>query len=350
MSFVYKDCQVIAITSNKQCKILLLLNRSGMIENLVKLKTLILLLIKNASVNLFAIFKKSLARIVHGLVFGAVVLGISGAFSPVYAVVCRELEGVDDILGTPDLRYLVVGDVHGTNEIPLLFSDIVCHAALVDRKILVALEWPETINEELQNYLMASTDDRHARSRLIEAMNFVMIGGLGSEAMFKLLDYVKLLKKNNLKLIIKPFQPIGTYVANDYEKKMAGNIITDGIDQDLVLILVGNAHALRGNGLTNVVPMAVHLPSKNTVTMNTAAMIGQHWGCRSPEINSENCHEWPLLVGVPQSRAVYWGYKIPGLFDATFSVGSEFTASQPETPTDLRPSAPAIIFPFERSE
>lgn len=268
----------------------------------------------------------------------ALLLAVVALANPAGAAACNALPGVEKILEKQSVKYLLVGDVHGSNEAPMLFFDLICHASAQGRKVAVALEWPTEVDTALQLYLHADARRAQARAALVQALEPIMIGGLGSRAMFKLVDNLKSLIEGGAQVSVRPFQAFGVADAAEYEQQMAANILAAGHDHDLVLVLVGNVHALKTEVMSPVpshgayLPMAAYLPAARTITMDTATRVGQAWSCNAPVINAKNCRVWPLMPGKPLPRGVWWGFKKPGMFDASYSVGVPFSASLPEVP------------------
>lgn len=76
---------------------------------------------------------------------------------------CRRVAGADAIFAPG--RVVLVGEVHGTREMPQLFTDLVCRAAQHD-DVLVGFEYEPPIGEAIERYLV-SRGDRVERARIV---------------------------------------------------------------------------------------------------------------------------------------------------------------------------------------
>lgn len=83
---------------------------------------------------------------------------------------CAAPTGADALLARPE-RILVVGDSHGTVEIPAAFLAIVCEAAR-QGPVTVALEMPETERVLFRNAMAAPTE--------AAARNTLLYGAFGN--------------------------------------------------------------------------------------------------------------------------------------------------------------------------
>src|SRR5690606_37093282 len=54
---------------------------------------------------------------------------------------CTEITGWEQILARDETRWIVIGETHGSNEVPELFTDAVCLTAQ-SRRVVVGVEQP----------------------------------------------------------------------------------------------------------------------------------------------------------------------------------------------------------------
>ncbi len=80
---------------------------------------------------------------------------------------CKAIAGADQLLQRPDLRWLIVGELHGTAELPAAFADLVCLAASSGKPVTVGLEFPQSEQARFDAY-MSSTGDAAAKAALLQ--------------------------------------------------------------------------------------------------------------------------------------------------------------------------------------
>jgi len=74
---------------------------------------------------------------------------------------CTSVSGADQ-LWQPTTRWVIVGEMHGTNETPDAFSNLICLAAATSRPVTVALEYSADDQAVIDAYL-ASNGNAQAR-------------------------------------------------------------------------------------------------------------------------------------------------------------------------------------------
>lgn len=111
------------------------------------------------------------------------------------------------LLARPE-RVLVVGDSHGTVEIPAAFLGIVCEAAN-EGPVTVALEMPET-ERALFDAAMAAPTEAAARNAFLygDFGHPRRTDGRNSEAMLEMMLGFWRLKAAGHDLVLHPFQPV----------------------------------------------------------------------------------------------------------------------------------------------
>jgi hypothetical protein len=192
------------------------------------------------------------------------------------------IAGASDMIGRADLRWLIVGEQHGTAESAVAFADLACLASATGRKIVIALEYPADDQARLDRFL-ASDGTTAARDALLSAPAWrsKMQDGRFSIAMFELIDRLRRMRAAGLIEGVVGFQPADTADAATYEQRMADLIQRAGADQ-LVLALVGNVHArttIWTRSEPNYMPMAGLLPPAGRLTLNIVGNGGAQWAC-----------------------------------------------------------------------
>lgn len=246
---------------------------------------------------------------------------------------CQPIPGVEALL-QDEIRYVVVGEMHGTTETPAAFADMVC-AARDKGPVTVALEFSEGMQPTLDAFMAAETEET-ARAILAAYPHgpFVHHDGRGSVAMMDLLLRLRAMTRetSSLKVVaIAPDSPrVQGFSQSYYDLDMGHRLATAARRSpgSRVMVLVGNIHAQRKTieGL-NLIPAVVHLPPAEVVSIYVVQQGGTSWNCRS-----DGCAAYPL----PESyNGVARGVIVKpygnGAFDGVLALGPT-TASEPAKP------------------
>lgn len=257
---------------------------------------------------------------------------------PAAARPCTPIEGAIALVSDTSIQYLIVGDYHGTSEIPVFFEDLICAALKAGRSVSVSLEWPATATPAIETYL-ASAGTPLDRSTLVSALGASSDGRL-SIAMLDLADGLRELRAEGRTIRVSGIQP--SDVEHGGQEVAMATLLQEASQahpDDLNLVLVGNVHAMKAPSprMPDLRPMAAFLPAAKTVTINTVGYFGEAWNCRgTPGGAAPVCQAWPLRPGEPGPRRIDLAPD-DAAFDGRYSVGSPFTASRPEvgvTPAD----------------
>ncbi len=179
---------------------------------------------------------------------------------------CSHLSGVEMMLADQSKRYVIVGERHGTSEIPALFSDLVC-AAASRGPVVVGLEIETDQQKSLDAY-MASTGDQVAREALFAQRHWGYSDGRASEAMFQLVENLRLLRRAGKPIFVRALMPrADTPEARELAMGMAWKQSLLGNDKAKLLMLVGSVHAEQ-EPLGRFVPAARSLPASETITLS----------------------------------------------------------------------------------
>ena len=222
----------------------------------------------------------SLSVMLAAFVLGAQAASPKPASDRVGTQGCRSYTGLEQLWTRQSLRWIVVGEMHGTWEMPAAFRDIVCNAAAAKRPIVVALERSEMEQSDIDAF-MRSDGGRDARSALLRSgtwSNKEMQDGRGSQAYLHLLDQMRVMHHAGGIEKVVAFQPASGDIAN-YEEGMAKRLQSASPSKEtLVLAFVGNFHAMRIPMRDNK-PAAAYLPSAETFTINLQSSGGTAWNC-----------------------------------------------------------------------
>lgn len=208
---------------------------------------------------------------------------------------CSPPSGAESLWKLADLNFLVIGELHGTRETPRVFGELVCSATTEAKKrVLVALEFPETARAAFEAYVASKGTDEDRSKFLVESgvmARSQFPDGRTSEAMLRMVERLRMLRGAGRQVFVTTFQrPISTPSESQtpYEIDLADSLrkAFDSGNYDLAMVLVGNAHARRvtvtpGGGQLPFDPMATHLPSESTLTLNAVTGAGEAWNCQS---------------------------------------------------------------------
>src|SRR5271157_252926 len=91
---------------------------------------------------------------------------LASLFLAIPAFACSPLPGADSLWRKPALRFLIVGEMHGSAEAPAIFADLVCAALTTKRPIVVGLERPIEEQRDIDAFLTAEDHDAAGKALL----------------------------------------------------------------------------------------------------------------------------------------------------------------------------------------
>ncbi|WP_428265697.1 hypothetical protein [Haliangium sp.] len=186
---------------------------------------------------------------------------------------------------------VMLGEMHGTAEIPAFAGDLACRAAARGHRVLLGLEIPSTEQEAIDRYL-ASDGSTVARDALLAGAHWQAAcpDGRSSQAMLALVERVRRLRRDGLGIDVFAFDS-GTY--DDWNRRdasMAETILARaaGAPEALVLTLSGNLHNRLVPGLPwddSKVPMGVHVAAahERVISLDVRYAGGTAWIQRSED-------------------------------------------------------------------
>lgn len=214
----------------------------------------------------------------------ALLASLSLLSSPPEPSGCAAIEGAEALLADRSTRFVVIGEMHGTEETPAAFADLVCLAAATGRKVVVALEHPTSEQPALDRFL--SSDGGPVSVQALTAgpewrSNFQ--DGRTSAAGVALLQRLRQMIAEDQIAHVATIMPSGRVPAAEYERMMAANVLHASRGDALVLTLVGNVHAMlvprSANPQSRYLPIAAHLPKAQTKSLNATGNGGSAWVC-----------------------------------------------------------------------
>lgn len=266
-----------------------------------------------------------------------------------------------DAVAARGARYVVFGEIHGTEQAPAFVGDVACALAFRGERLLVAIEQEAKGNALLQQ-AWSEPDDRFAAA-LARVWPAGRNDGVGSRAMFDLLLRLHRLRAGGRAIDVVAFNGArdpaqaarfaGLPGQGPHEAEQAENIRTaDAGRYDHVLVLTGNLHARKQpvtRGGARFEPMAMRLaPAAAVTTLDMADAGGTMWNCllrpganmpagKAIAPDAIECGAHPSRGSPDLRRGAFIGLgAAPGrdadpAFDGFFWVGS-ITASAPAVP------------------
>src|SRR5690606_20272139 len=207
---------------------------------------------------------------------------------------CSRPPGLDAILERPKLRYLLVGELHGTQETPRHFGALVGSLLTAGKRVPRGLEFNEYLHPARQRYLESSGGRQEEAVFLRDAQWGLMAAmqpdGRSSLAMLELVRRLQGWRQAGLALSVTSFQRLlrdPQPSQTPYEQSLAASLLEASAAQrpDLTVVLVGNLHARKYNDASSTplpfVPMAMHLPAEVSLALLTVMQGGTAWTCRA---------------------------------------------------------------------
>lgn len=259
---------------------------------------------------------------------------------------CVPPAGWEEIADRAEGKILVIGELHGTNEIPNAVANYACAVAARGGKTMVALEVNKDIIGSALEKASQSSDPRQV---LLDSTpdHWRIPYGQGSEAWLDLM--VKLSGLSNI--VVAPMdegfqlpefetdQARSAWIKNrppEYfqqfrEKAMARNITALSQGYDRTIVLVGNLHARKSkvDFLPDTDLMAMLL-QEDTLTLNSFYDGGEAWNVTSegPGVKVVSASNHPLVDDVKSTPEMGWREDLLPAYDGYLFVG-RLTASPP---------------------
>ena len=192
---------------------------------------------------------------------------------------CSPIPGADQVWSKASVHWVFVGELHGSNETPAAFGDLVCDALARGKRVTLALERPTSEQAALDGILTAK-DLLAAKTVLLQQPEWKDgMDGRASEAMLRLLISLRELRKSYPDLAIVAFDAPYTGTADGARDEAMGRfLLAVGKTKptDLILILVGNAHAMQAPEF-GYQPAAMYLPTKEILSLEVTDRGGESW-------------------------------------------------------------------------
>lgn len=187
-------------------------------------------------------------------------------------------------------RLILIGEKHGTREIPVLMSELV-NSYSREGPVLLALEMPASEQAALRRYL-ASNGDAAARAALMATPFWTIEGdqhdGRRSQDMLDLVERIRQLKASgrDVSLMAYDVERGPPKSPNHRDQQMAKRVRAAyaALPRGRLLVLGGNVHAMLArphNAPAQMpVPMGYWLRGLSPWSVDVVATRGALWGCR----------------------------------------------------------------------
>ncbi len=193
---------------------------------------------------------------------------------------CDQIQGLDELVKPSTV--LLVGELHGTSEIPALVSSIVCHAIAKQLPVTLGLELPRTDQPQLDAFL-ASSGGQESRAAFLSLVFWSRDyqDGRASVAMFDLIEQSRQrMKGGSLQVVLidLPSARAGR------DQAMADHLVqtVKASPDRFFVVLTGNFHSRVAPGGGKMGDLAAaKLPEAIVISLNTSYESGTAWICMS---------------------------------------------------------------------
>jgi hypothetical protein len=264
-------------------------------------------------------------RTVPILFGGFLILGMAGAEK------CNSIPGAEQLWLNASIHWLLIGEVHGSNETPRAFADLVCDALAHGRNVTVALERPTSEQLALDGVL-TKNDLVEAQKTLLAQHGWrEVMDGRASEAMLRLLLTLRELRKKHRSLAVMAFDaPFSGEEPGARDKVLGETLLALGKahPKNLIVALTGNIHAMQSPQFGYDVA-AMYLPARERMSLEVTDTGGESWtnsnGACGPSKGGVQTKGKNLPFGIflDPSLAPY------GKVDGVLSLGAPLTSSAP---------------------
>lgn len=249
---------------------------------------------------------------------------------------CEPLPGMAAVLAVEQLEYLLIGEYHGTREMPEVASQAACSAVQSGRPVVLAIEFPPE-NQPHLDVFIRSDGKQLAVDALLKAPAWTEEGGRTTQAIVDLLESARLLRAAGKNVSVVAFDKVPTpIISKEREAAMAQALMEAQrrVPASLVIALTGAGHAGKTPWSSQNPPFASTgqlLPVERTLSFTFARPGGAYWGCSPPNGGTpEGCraYEMPVREPVPP-RGIRLDPTAREGFDGIYSAGRSYQASRP---------------------
>ena len=191
-------------------------------------------------------------------------------------------------------RLIVLGELHGTRQLPALTAALVAHHA-AQGPVTLALEVPQTEQPAIEGYL--ASDGGSAAWQALASTPFWQVhddqhDGRRSVQMRQLIESLRALRLQGATVDVLAYDVAKEQAdAHDHhwrDARMAANLRAAATQRSgMLLVLTGNVHAMRVRPSwappeMQLAPMTSQLLDLQPYAVNVTGASGQFWGCPQP--------------------------------------------------------------------
>ena len=265
------------------------------------------------------------------VLFWLLAFGVTGGTRFANAA-CSPIPGAAQLWSNASLKWVWVGETHGSNESPAAFGNLVCNALESGRQVGVALERPTTEQPALQAILTSDKLPAAEKALLDQPGWQDWPDGRSSDAMLQLMLSLRELRKRYPTLQVYAVDgPSYTEDRGSRDKAIGKSVLALKTEDPgaLILVLTGNVHAMRAP-LFGFPTSAMVLPEGEFVSLEITNSKG------SEAWNSTSAGCGPQKSGVAdkdpaRSYGIYLNPSLSpvGKVDGIFALGTPLTPSSP---------------------
>ena len=248
---------------------------------------------------------------------------------------CSPLPGAEQMWSKTEVRWVFVSEMHGSNETPAAFLDLVCDALARGRRVTVALERPTSEQAALDGILTAK-DLMAAKAALLGQQGWNgrvsgFLDGRGSEAMLRLLLSLRELRHSYPDLSVAAFDAPPTGDAPGARDEALGHALLAlgaAKPRNTILILTGNYHAMQAP-MSGYDLAAMFLPPKERISLEVTDRGGESWSSDGAACGPSKGSVLDKEAARP--RGIYLDPSLApyGKVDGILALGLALTASAP---------------------
>lgn len=248
---------------------------------------------------------------------------------------CDKLPGMDSVKSRKE-RFFLFGELHGTNEVPQIFSDLICSFGK-KQELLVLLEMDQDQQRSLDSYMASARKTNDVANLLGNDHWKFGVDGRASAAMLRLIDRIAELKGAGFRISLRAFHPsfVESREVDAREAAIARSWqeLTSRFPKSRVLVLTGLYHIGRLPSLGGS-PAAMRIPTRDVISFRPLLQGGNAWSCQGTK-----CDVNEVEIIYEGRRGILSSSKAKMTDENTideviyyYSTGSSYSASFPASP------------------
>ncbi|MCU1226729.1 MAG: hypothetical protein JWQ42_4822 [Edaphobacter sp.] len=195
------------------------------------------------------------------------------------AAKCHSIPGAEQLWSDASVHWVLIGEMHGSNETPDAFSNLVCNALAHKRQVTMALERPTSEQAALDGILTHRNLTAAEKVLLAEPDWKNGMDGRASEAMMRLLLTLRQLREIHSGLEVVAFDaPSEGEIPGARDQAMGHTLLGLGRAKphSLILVLTGNVHAMQAPQFGYDFA-AMYLPARERLSLEVTDTGGGAW-------------------------------------------------------------------------